>query len=164
MTPEDLGPAEHLEAGAVGEPGRRTFFVHVQAGGVSHWYHAEKQQVGEFADRAIALLLEASIIPDPNAVSEILARLGDAEPDTFAFRVGTITLRASEARELIHLEIESADEQLAVSFQVAPEQLQAMATHAESVVAAGRELCERCRLPMDPVGHKCPSTNGYHVD
>lgn len=164
MTPEDLGPAEHLEAGAVGEPGQRTFFVHVRAGGVEHWYHAEKQQVGEFADRAIALLLEAAIIPDPNVVSEILARLGDAEPSDFAFGVGTITLRATEARELVHLEIESGDEELAVAFQVAPEQLQAMATHAESVVAAGRELCALCRLPMEPSGHRCPSTNGYHVD
>lgn len=164
MTPEDLGPAEHLEAGAVGAPGQRTFFVHVQAGGIDHWYRAEKQQVGEFAERAVALLIEAAIAPDPDAVAQVLARLGDAEPDAFTFRVGTITLRASDARELIHLEVESADDDLAVAFQVAPEQLQAMATHAAGVVASGREICDRCRLPKDPAGHQCPSTNGYHVD
>ncbi len=164
MTPEDLGPAEHLEAGAAGEPGNRTFFVHIVAGGITHWYLAEKQQVADLAERSVALLLEASIAPDPDAVAQVLARLGDTAPDTFAFRVGTITLRASDARELVHFEVESSDGQLAVSCQVAPEQLQAMATRAAEVVQSGRALCERCRLPMDPAGHRCPSTNGYHVD
>lgn len=163
MTPEDLGPAEHLEAGATGEPGSRTFFVHIRAGGTNHWYLAEKRQVAELAERSIALLVEASVTPDLEAAAQVLARLGDATPDGFTFRIGTITLRASDARELIHLELESSDGELAVACQVAPEQLQAMATHAAEVVAAGRELCERCRLPMDPAGHRCPSTNGYHL-
>ncbi len=163
MTPEDLGPAEHFEAGATGDPGRRTFFVQVVAGGREHSFLAEKGQVAELAERAIVLLYEASITPDHDAVATVLARLGEAAPGEFSFRIGTITLRASDARELIYLQVDSSDESLSVSFQVAPEQLQAMAAHAASVVAAGRPICDRCRLPMDPSGHRCPSTNGHHA-
>lgn len=162
MNVHDLGPAEHFEAGASGEPGARTFFIHVVAGDVKYWFLAEKGQVAELAERAIALLLEASILGDPEVVATVLDRLGLVDPDEFSFRVGVITLRASDARELVHLQVTSTDQEESVVFEVAPEQLQAMATHAATVVAGGRETCERCRLPMDPAGHRCPSTNGYH--
>lgn len=162
MTTHDLGPAEHFEASAHGEPGSRTFFIQVVADGSPYWFLAEKGQVAELAARAIALLLEASILPDPDAVATVLDRLGQAEPPELTMRVGTITLHASGAHELIHMHLTSTDESTAISFEVAPEQLQAMAAHAATVVTAGREICERCRLPIDPGGHQCPSTNGHH--
>jgi uncharacterized repeat protein (TIGR03847 family) len=31
---------------------------------------------------------------------------------------------------------------------------------AQEVIAAGRPLCPRCGLPMDPAGHPCPVMNG----
>ncbi len=163
MTSRDLGPAEHFEAGATGEPGQRVFFVHVVAGGEAQWFHAEKGQVAELADRAIALLFEAGIDADPDVVASVLDRLGITEASEFAFRVGTITLRATDARELIQIQVTSTDESDSVVFHVAPEQLQAMAAQAATVVAGGREICDRCHLPMDPAGHRCPSTNGYHA-
>ncbi len=163
MTNQDLGPAEHFEAGAAGQPGERTFFLHVVAAGERFWFLAEKGQVAELAERALALLYEASITSDPDAVAAVVHRLGAAEPSEFVFRVGTITLRATDARELVHIQVASPDGELSVSFEVAPEQLQAMAAHAAEVVAAGRDICDRCRLPMDPAGHRCPSTNGYHA-
>ena len=161
---DDLGPAEVLFASAVGEPGSRTFFIHVVAGGEPHWFIAEKGQVDALADRALELLAEAGLLADADAVDRILEAY-PREPGTFIprFRVGAIILRATEGRDLVTVELESAEEGDAVEFVVAPEQLAACASHAKSVVAGGRPICERCRLPMDPAGHLCPASNGHHA-
>ena len=34
------------------------------------------------------------------------------------------------------------------------------AAEAEAAVAAGRPICPRCSLPIDPDGHVCPALNG----
>lgn len=160
---EDLGPAEVLHAAAIGEPGDRTFFVHLVVAGEPHWFTAEKEQVDALADRSLELLVEAGHQPDKEAVDRILATLPD-EPGPFMprFRIGSIVLRAAEGRELVTIELGAADSEDGVTVLVAPEQLRAMALRAKAVVAGGREICERCRLPMDPGGHLCPSTNGHH--
>ncbi|MEX1286945.1 MAG: DUF3090 family protein [Acidimicrobiia bacterium] len=165
MSSEDLGPAEVLLAAAIGRPGDRTFFVHVVTGGDPYWFVAEKAQIDALADRSLELLAEAGHVSDPDAVTRILDAFPD-EPGTFIprFRIGSIVLRATEGRELVTVELGSVDEDDEVTFQVAPEQLQAMAARAREVVGAGREVCEFCRLPMDPAGHQCPATNGHHPD
>lgn len=163
MTPDDLGPAEVMFAAAIGQPGSRTFFVHVTAGGVPHWFVAEKSQVDALADRSLELIHEAGHEPDVEAAARI-AKSIPSEPGQFVprFRVESIVLRATEGRELVTVELASVDEDDWVTFEVAPEQLLAMAGHAKEVVLAGRTLCDRCRLPIDPGGHRCPSTNGHH--
>lgn len=160
---DDLGPAEVLFAAAVGEPGDRTFFIHVVAGGDPHWFAAEKEQIDALAERSLELLAEAGHLPDHDAVERILDAF-PVDPGAFIprFRVGSIVLRATEGRELVTLEIGSVEEDDEVAFQVAPEQLHACATHAKQIVEAGRPICERCRLPMDPAGHLCPASNGHH--
>lgn len=161
---EDLGPAEVLLAAAVGEPGARTFFIHVVAGGDPHWFVAEKGQVDALADRSVELLTEAGLTADADAVQRILDAF-PADPGTFIprFRVGTIVLRATEGRDLVSVELGSVEEDDTVEFVVAPEQLAACASHAKQIVAGGRPICERCRLPMDPAGHLCPASNGHHA-
>ena len=161
---DDLGPAEHLFAAAIGEPGSRTFFIHVVAGGDPHWFVAEKGQVDALADRALELLSEAGLSADPDAVNRILEGF-PSDPGAFIprFRVGSIILRATEGRDLVTVELESVDEDDGVEFIVDPEQLAAAAGHAKQVVAGGRAICERCRLPMDPGGHLCPASNGHHA-
>ena len=161
---DDLGPAEILFAAAVGEPGSRTFFIHVVTGGDPHWFIAEKGQVDALADRAVELLAEAGLRADADAVDRILEAF-PSDPGAFIprFRVGAIVLRATEGRDLVTIQLESVDEDEGVEFVVAPEQLAACASHAKEVVAGGREICERCRLPMDPAGHLCPASNGHHA-
>lgn len=159
----DLGPAEGFVGAAIGEPGRRTFYLEVVAGGLSRWYLCEKTQIEALARRALEVLAEAHVVADPEAVEQIFGRavLGaEQEPE---FRVGTMALRYSADGELIAIELVSVDEDDGVSFQVAPEQLQAMALRGLEVVGKGRPICERCRLPKDPDGHQCPSTNGHHT-
>ena len=157
----ELGPAEGFVAGAVGEPGRRTFIIEVVAGGEAHWYLCEKGQVEALARRALEVLVEANVGPDPDMVDQIVGRSELGAPQETEFRVGVMTLRYSTDGELVVVELDSVDTDDSVSFLVAPEQLQAMALKGLTVVGKGRPICERCRLPKDPDGHDCPSANGH---
>ncbi len=158
-----LGPAELFTAGAVGEPGARTFYLHVVAAGAPFWMVAEKAQVAALAERSLEIISEAGLEPDQAGVEDVLSRADLPEPGEIAFRAGTMALRASDARELVTVTITDAEEDDGIEFDVAPEQLQAMAVKGLEAVAAGRPTCDLCRLPMDTDGHRCPATNGHHT-
>ncbi len=152
-----LGPADRFVAGAVGEPGDRTFLIEVEAEGRSYWYLLEKQQVAVLAQRVIELLREAG--HDTSSAHRV--RLSD--PGDVAFRVGEIRMAyaAIPATVTITLLPGGDDEDLdGVEFDATAEQLYAMAVHAQEAVLAGRPPCPRCALPMDPDGHVCPASNG----
>jgi uncharacterized repeat protein (TIGR03847 family) len=157
----DLGPAEQLIAGAVGEPGQRRFYIQVTAATETLWFPAEKQQVAAFGSQALTLLAAAGIVTDQQAVNSIRAELTLHQPESEDFRVGGIQVAILES-ELIAIVITSPDEDESVRFLVAPEQVAAMATMALEAVAAGRPICPRCQLPMNPEGHDCPAVNGHH--
>lgn len=157
----DLGPAESFSAGALGDPGSRRFYLQVTAGGSTVWLPAEKQQVAALASQALTLLDAAGIAPDTEATEALKPGLLVSEPEEEMFPVGGIQVAVMES-ELIALVVTSPEEDEAVRFVVAPEQLKAMAEVALGVVAAGRPICPRCQLPEDPLGHLCPATNGHH--
>lgn len=158
---KDLGPAEEFVAGALGEPGRRTFYIQITAGGETVWLHAEKEQVAALGAQCLSLLAAAELEPDADAVAAIRSELSVREPDEQMFAVGGIQVAVLES-ELITIIVDSDGEEESVRFVVAPEQLQAMAEVALEVVAAGRPICPRCQLPEDPMGHRCPASNGHH--
>ena len=159
---DSLGPAERFAAGAVGEPGDRTFLFHVVANTEPHWFVAEKAQVATLADYALTALAEANILPDPEAMRRILAGLDVELPDEVRFRVGSISLGIQPDSDLISIEFISVDESDGVTFVIAPEQLQALAIHGLEVVGQGRPICRDCQLPMERNGHICPASNGHH--
>ncbi|MDH4115770.1 MAG: DUF3090 family protein [Acidimicrobiia bacterium] len=161
MELDDLGPAEHFAAGAVGPPGQRRFYLQVRAGGDIHTLAAEKGQVAALASQGLEILVDHEISSDDEAVDRLIDQgLGIDDPGEGGerFRVGTITL-AMAPSELLTVTIESIEEDEAVAFVIAPEQFKAMATVALKVVAAGRPMCPWCRLPMDPENHECPARN-----
>jgi uncharacterized repeat protein (TIGR03847 family) len=47
-----------------------------------------------------------------------------------------------------------------IRFWLSPRQVADFSKQAETVLTAGRPLCPRCGLPMDPAGHPCPVLNG----
>jgi uncharacterized repeat protein (TIGR03847 family) len=55
---------------------------------------------------------------------------------------------------------EPSDDAPSVRFWLSHDQVVAFSQQAQSVIAAGRPLCPRCGLPMDPSGHPCPVMNG----
>jgi uncharacterized repeat protein (TIGR03847 family) len=166
MAVDDLGPAERIAAGAVGEPGQRRFYLQIVAGGQSTSLLAEKLQVAALAEQGLAILAERGITSEQEAVDRLIADglpVEDPGEGNERFRVGDISISLGGS-ELLTVDISSIDETDAVSFVIAPEQFQAMAQVALEVVQQGRPLCQWCQLPMDPDGHKCPSRNGHHRD
>ncbi len=164
MSRLELGPAQRFAAGAVGSPGRRRFFIEVDAGGGRHRFLLEKGQVVALAQRALELLSENGVVPDREAVEMVQQRgLEVEESDDVEFRVGDIALQLQPS-ELVSVTLDPVEEGgEGISFVVAPEQLQAMAVAALDVAAHGRPICPRCRLPMDPDGHNCPAVNGHRT-
>lgn len=164
MAVEDLGPAERIVAGAVGEPGQRRFYFQILAGGVPTSLLAEKEQVAALAQQGLAILAERDISSEQEAVDRLVAEglvVEDPGEGNERFRVGEISISLGSS-ELLIIEIVAIDEADGVSFVIAPEQFRAMAQVALNVVQQGRPLCQWCQLPMDPEGHQCPARNGHH--
>jgi uncharacterized repeat protein (TIGR03847 family) len=162
MAVEDLGPAERLAAGAIGQPGQRRFFLEVTAAGRVHSFPCEKGQVAELARQGLQLLAVAGLEPDEEAVQRLVeSRLPIVDPEEPKFRIGSIGV-AVHLSEFLSITLGSTDDEDSATFVVTPEQFQAMALIAVDVVAAGRPICPRCGLPEDPDGHRCPSVNGHH--
>ena len=87
------------------------------------------------------------------------------------WQIGEMGLGYHEARQMFVLvasqgavgestEAPPDDDSPSVRFWLRHDQVIAFSKQAESVLSAGRPLCPRCGLPMDPAGHPCPVMNG----
>lgn len=182
----ELDPVDHITAGAVGEPGMRTFFLQGRKGTQLVTVVVEKQQVQ---------LLAASVV-------EILARVGGEtgsesdeatdegmeleEPLVPEWRAGRLAIGYEEDRDMLVLEVEELlpeeqegeepgvaalthasagpeDEPEAgkVRFWATRDQMLALARHGVAVCASGRPTCQFCGNPIDADGHTCPAMNGH---
>lgn len=170
---------ERFVAGAVGQPGDRTFFLQARDGGRVTSVALEKFQVTLLAERLEELLDEvlrrtggeASVPAATPADLKDEAPL-DA-PVEEEFRVGTmglawdpederVIIEAQEVTEDESAEIGEDDPEIAVlRVRITAAQARAFAERALQVVAAGRPPCPLCGLPLDSVGHVCPRQNGH---
>jgi uncharacterized repeat protein (TIGR03847 family) len=176
----ELDPVDRITAGAVGEPGERTFFLQGRQSERLVTILVEKQQVE---------LLSASLV-------EIIARSGMEtgqgppdeemdleEPVVPEWRAGRLSVGYDEERDLVLLEAEELvvaaddddeedeeeDEVVGadpedpgrVRFWATREQALALARYGAAVAAAGRPRCPLCGNAMDPEGHVCPALNGH---
>ena len=153
----DLGTATRLAAGAIGEPGHRTFFIEVGTETGDHWFLAEKTQIAAFSLEVAALLRETGT-GDASAGVDAVIR----PPQEVAFRVGEIGIVFSEDSRTFTVLLTPIDatDQEEVRFTVSAELLGAMARTAAEAVTSGRPPCPKCGLAMDPEGHVCPTGNG----
>jgi uncharacterized repeat protein (TIGR03847 family) len=172
---------DRFVAGAVGQPGERTFFLQARAGRRVTSVALEKFQVTLLAERLEELL------------DEVLRRVGGAvsvpaiapvelrdeapldQPVEEEFRVGSMALAWDPEDERVVIEAQEATEDesaevgedepsitvLRVSLTAG--QARAFAERALKIVAAGRPPCPLCGLPLDPSGHVCPRQNGHLV-
>lgn len=153
----DLGAVSNIVAGAIGEPGDRTFLIEVRKPNHVSWYVLEKRQVAALALES-AQLLETTGFTDAGAG---LPAPDLAYPETVSFRVGQIDITYSEDEGVIELVLHSvSDDEEPVRFSVTPAQLDRMARAAAESVGQGRPACPRCGLAMDSEGHACPVDNG----
>ena len=160
----DLNPAYKMVADALGEPGRRTFFLQGQQGLTTVTVAIEKFQAQALA-QGIDELLDQVGGPSTASTSELHL----SEPLDPVFRAGQIGLGYDERRDRVVIvvyevaETEDADPDTlnAVRFWITREQARALAIHAVRVCAGGRPSCPLCGNPLDPDGHFCPKRNGH---
>ena len=165
----ELDPVDWITAGAVGEPGRRTFYVQARRGQDLVAIVVEKAQVSALARLAQELLAGIGVDVTPDDLDERRMRL--LEPVVPAWRAGSMSLGMDEsgrrflleAEELIEEEGDEGSTGGCARFWLTRPQLVALAAYAAYAVEAGaRERCALCSRPIDPVdGHVCPATNGH---
>jgi uncharacterized repeat protein (TIGR03847 family) len=155
----DLGRADDVHVESFGEPGQRTFRIHVEkgTGRVSLWI--EKFQV---------VLLET-------ALAELLERTsaggaGDEDVGPMSFmgdlevQVGALAIAYLQEDHLFLIEateLSSAFELEAVVFRTDREHIQSMHAECERLVAASRPRCVLCGAPLTGEPHFCPQQNGH---
>jgi uncharacterized repeat protein (TIGR03847 family) len=162
----ELDPVDRIAVAAVGEPGQRRFFLLATGSGRTLTLACEKSQLQALILR-LHQMLEAQQIEAPEEATVE----GAPEPGEPEWQIAEMGLGYHEARHMFVLvasqgaagesgEAAPADEAPSVRFWLSHDQVIAFSKQAESVLSAGRPLCPRCGLPMDPSGHPCPVMNG----
>lgn len=161
----ELQPVDWITAGAVGEPGDRTFYIQAVKGGEAVALVVEKTQVRTLSQLAQELLARFGITVVPDDLDVAAQQL--REPVTPLWRAGTIALGVDDTGETFMLEAteltQDEDEAAEARLWMNRSQLVALAAHAAfSVEAGARETCRLCGRPIDPIeGHVCPASNGH---
>ncbi len=173
-------PPDRFVAGAVGEPGLRTFYLQARKAGAVVSVALEKIQVAVLAER-LAALLEDVKRQGANVPSDVPSAADDVgpleEPVVELFRVGAMALTWDDEEESIIVEAQAEtgpDDEVAVIIneddesgpdllrvRLSPLEALAFVQRAGRVVAAGRPPCPLCGQPLNPEGHICPRRNGY---
>jgi uncharacterized repeat protein (TIGR03847 family) len=165
----DLERVEKLTTGAVGEPGRRTFFIQARARAGLVTVTVEKEQVELLGTSILEILATVGRDTGEGPPEEELELDAPLEP---LWRAGRLSIGYSEDRDLMVLELEELVEEAEdaeaerpeparVRIWATREQMFALARHGTTVTARGRPRCRFCGNPIDPAGHVCPAMNGH---
>jgi uncharacterized repeat protein (TIGR03847 family) len=164
----ELDPVEAITLAAVGEPGHRQFFLMASGQGRTLTLSCEKAQIQALIVRLHQMMEAQGIEVEGKAASS--RRLQPGEPDWQVAEMGLgyhaerqmFVLVASEAAgtEESSSPSSSGEDAPSVRFWLNHRQIADFSKQAEEVLSAGRPLCPRCGLPMDPAGHPCPANNG----
>jgi uncharacterized repeat protein (TIGR03847 family) len=174
----ELDPVDRITAGAVGEPGERTFFLQGKKGDRLVTLLVEKGQVQQLAAAVVEILARIGADPSAEADTSTMELEPPLEPE---WRAGRLAIGYEEDRDLLVLEVEELvpeeeeeeeEDDVASPLEEEPEpgmvrfwatkdQMLALARHGAAVCAAGRPTCQFCGNPIDPEGHKCPAMNGH---
>jgi uncharacterized repeat protein (TIGR03847 family) len=167
----DLQPVTHITTDAIGQPGKRVFYIQAWQSTRTVTLIVEKIQVQSLAvglDQFLAEIQERypNLSHDPVEVDE--SRMRIQPPVDPMFRVGELGLGYDMDNDLVVLvarelvgEEDDAEEARTVRFWCTREQIRAMCTWGMEVASRGRPLCPQCGEPMDPEGHFCPKKNGH---
>jgi uncharacterized repeat protein (TIGR03847 family) len=157
----DFEEVTRVTAGAIGEPGKRVFYLQLRAAGELVSLALEKDQLRAMTERLQDVFSRIAVPP-----AGALPNMALEEPITPLWRVGFITLTYSQDEksfEVSLVELVAEGEQPATGhFQASLAQMQALATHAAGIISAGRPPCPMCGGPIDHDGGVCPRLNGHH--
>jgi uncharacterized repeat protein (TIGR03847 family) len=157
----DLKGVTRVTAGAVGEPGKRSFYLQMRAGAALISLAVEKEQLRALTERLQEVFSRVSV-PAAGALPDMTLE----EPIRPVWRVGFMTLTYSQDDKrfevsLVEL-VEEGAEPATGRFEASLAQMQALATHTATVISAGRPPCPLCGGPIDHDGGICPRLNGHH--
>jgi uncharacterized repeat protein (TIGR03847 family) len=166
----DLEDVDRITAGAVGEPGARTFFIQARQGAALVTVLVEKEQVQLLAASVLEVLSRLDVETGTDGPSEDEMAL--EEPCEPIWRAGRISIGYEVGRDRLLLEMEQllpeteeedeeAEEADRVRVWATREQMLSLSRHGALVCQKGRPACELCGNPKDPEGHACPATNGH---
>ncbi len=170
--PLDLNPVTRITVGAIGEPGRRTFYLQARKGSLLVTLVCEKEQVSALCIGLREVLEELRIKrPRGEGATIVEEDLELEQPITPLFRVGNMGLGYDESSDLIVILVRELliDEEHEASAQVvrfycSRAQADALSRHGLEVVAKGRPICPLCGKPTDREGNVegfCPRRNGH---
>jgi uncharacterized repeat protein (TIGR03847 family) len=162
----ELDPVDSIAVAALGQPGQRRFYLLAAGSGRTLTLACEKSQIQALLVRLHQMIEAQGIEAAPARTAEI-----GLEPGEPLWQVGEMGLGYHEARRMFVLvasegaagdegEEAAAGDAPSVRFWLSHDQVIAFSKQAEAVLSAGRPLCPRCGLPMDPAGHPCPVSNG----
>jgi uncharacterized repeat protein (TIGR03847 family) len=170
---------DRFVAGAIGQPGSRTFHLQAREGERIVSVLLEKVQVALLAERLAQLLAElrerGAKVPEEPMPADVDAAPLD-EPIEAMFRVGTMAIVWDGDDESIVIEAaavredDATDDATGIDADAEPDVLRvhldprralAFAQRALEVVAAGRPPCPFCGQPLNPEGHVCARRNGF---
>lgn len=162
----ELDPVDWITAGAVGEPGERSFYIQAGAGAEVVALLVEKGQVRQLAQLAQELLARIDVHVTPDDLDTGAQKLREPVEDSWRAGLLSLGMDSEGNRFLLEAEELAESEEAEVAsgrFWMSRDQLVALAAHAAYVVEAGaRERCRLCGRPIDPVdGHVCPASNGH---
>lgn len=168
----DLNPVDRITTDAIGDPGKRVFYIQARKDANLVTVICEKEHVAALAMATDEVLLsmvdddaDAVVDPDP-AIEGGMELEYPLEP---VFRTGQVNLgydRASERLVVIAYELmeEGDDAQPSTArFWATLAQMRAFSIHGQEIVAAGRPTCAMCGEPIEPGGHFCPRKNGHRT-
>jgi uncharacterized repeat protein (TIGR03847 family) len=156
----DFKRVTRVTAGAIGQPGKRAFYLQLRAASELISLAIEKDQLRVLGERLEEVFSKISASPP-----EHLADMRLEQPIDPLWRVGFITLtydQEDRAFEISLVElVEEGTEPATGRFQASLAQMQALAAHATGLIAAGRPPCPMCGGPIDHDGGVCPRLNGH---
>ena len=160
---QNLGSLQHISADAVGQPGQRRFRLRLITQSPEYVYvWLEKEQLSALKDAIDTILDEFDHGPTSALRDDFVFPLDvDVEID---IRAGNLSLGLKETEDLIVLISVgvSQEESMSLSVEFDYGRARALCIQIETVVAAGRQPCPLCGGPIDPEGHVCPRSNGFH--
>jgi uncharacterized repeat protein (TIGR03847 family) len=167
----DVRPLIHITTDAIGQPGKRVFYLQGWQADRTITLIVEKIQIQSLAvgyEQFLAELQER--YPDlPEASAEYEEeKMRISPPVDPLFRVGELGLGYDTEGDLVILvareqlaEDQNPEEASVVRFWCTRAQLRALCRWGMEVSSRGREICPQCGEPMDPAGHFCPKKNGH---
>jgi uncharacterized repeat protein (TIGR03847 family) len=180
----DLERVDKITAGAVGEPGERTFFLQARKGDDLVTVLVEKQQIELLSASILEILSRVGLETGEGPDDEEMSLEEPVEP---VWRAGRLSIGYEQDRDLILLELvelvagqedDDEEEEEAEAIEVddelgldaerlrlwaTREQMLALSRHGAEVVARGRPTCQFCGNPIDAEGHRCPAMNGHRA-